>query len=102
MFSLFFTHPYHIEELLLFLVRIEIGVQWSERHSVVSQLRDRAQVSHIAGRFFTSWATKQAQVYELVAYSFSNGSYWPRNPTGVSYIAGGFFTNWAIREALST
>ena len=26
MFSLFFTHPYHIEELLLFLVRIEIGV----------------------------------------------------------------------------
>ena len=26
-----------------------------------SQLRDRIQVSHIAGRFFTSWATREAQ-----------------------------------------
>ena len=26
-----------------------------------SQPRDRAQVSHIAGGFFTSWATREAQ-----------------------------------------
>ena len=26
-----------------------------------SQPRDRTQVSHIAGRFFTSWDTKEAQ-----------------------------------------
>ena len=26
-----------------------------------SQLRDRTQVSHIAGRFITSWATRDAQ-----------------------------------------
>ena len=26
-----------------------------------SQLRDRTQVSHTAGRFFTSWATREAQ-----------------------------------------
>ena len=26
-----------------------------------SQSRDRTQVSHIAGRFFTSWATREAQ-----------------------------------------
>ena len=26
-----------------------------------AQPRDRTQVSHIAGRFFTSWATKEAQ-----------------------------------------
>ena len=28
-----------------------------------SQPRDRTQVSHIAGRFFTSWATSKAQEY---------------------------------------
>ena len=28
-----------------------------------SQPRDRTQVSHIAGRFFTSWATTEAQEY---------------------------------------
>ena len=28
-----------------------------------SQLRDRTQVSRIAGRFFTSWATREAQEY---------------------------------------
>ena len=25
--------------------------------------RDQTQVSHIAGRFFTSWATREAQVH---------------------------------------
>ena len=28
-----------------------------------SQHRDQTQVSHIAGRFFTSWATREAQEY---------------------------------------
>ena len=28
-----------------------------------SQPRDRTQVSHITGRFFTTWATREAQVY---------------------------------------
>ena len=28
-----------------------------------SQQRDQTQVSHIAGRFFTSWATREAQEY---------------------------------------
>ena len=28
------------------------------------QPRDRIQVSHIAGRFFTSWATREAQEYQ--------------------------------------
>ena len=28
-----------------------------------SQLRDQTQVSHIAGGFFTSWATREAQAY---------------------------------------
>ena len=30
---------------------------------VYSQLRDRTQVSHIAGEFFTIWATREAQEY---------------------------------------
>ena len=29
-----------------------------------SQPRDRTQVSPITGRFFTSWATREAQIYE--------------------------------------
>ena len=36
---------------------------------------------------------------EWVAYPFSSGSSWPRNPIRVSCITAGFFTNWAIREA---
>ena len=28
-----------------------------------SQSRDQTQVSHIVGRFFTSWATREAQEY---------------------------------------
>ena len=60
----------------------------------MSQPRYRIQVSHMAGRFFTSWATR---ILKWVAYPFSIRSSWPRNPTGVSCVAGGFFTNWAIR-----
>ena len=58
------------------------------------------QVSRNAGRFFTSWATREAQ------------EYWSGQPIpspadlpdpgieqGVSCIAGGFFTNWVTREA---
>ena len=30
----------------------------------VSQPRDQTQVSRIAGRFFTSWATREAQEYQ--------------------------------------
>ena len=29
-----------------------------------SQPRDQTQVSHIAGRFFTSWATREAKLQE--------------------------------------
>ena len=53
-----------------------------------SQPRDQTQVSHFAGRFFTSWATGKPK-----------NSWKPRNQTGVSCIAGGFFTNRAMREA---
>ena len=63
------------------------------------QPRDRTQVSHIAGRFFTIWATKGSpRILEWVAYPLSSGSSWPRNWTGVSCTAGRFLTNWAIRE----
>ena len=44
---------------------------------------------------------KSPRILEWVAYSFSRGSLWPRNPTGVSCIGGRFFTSWATREALS-
>ena len=64
-----------------------------------SQNRDQTQASCIAGRFFTSWATREAQEYLCVAYPFSIRSSWPRNWTRVSWIEGRFFTNWPIREA---
>ena len=35
-----------------------------------SQPRDRIQVSHIAGGFFTSWATREALFYVIVLISF--------------------------------
>ena len=62
-----------------------------------SKPRDRTQVSHSAGRFFTSLSHKESpRTLEWVAYPFSRGSSQLRNQTGVSCIAGGFFTNWAI------
>ena len=40
-----------------------------------SQPRDRTQVSHIAGRFFTSWATKEAtNWYTRTVYEFQSFS----------------------------
>ena len=65
-----------------------------------SQPRDRTRVSHIAGGFFTSWATgkpKNAGVGSLSLF-LTQESNWLRNQTGVSCIAGGFFTKWSIRE----
>ena len=41
-------------------------------------------------------------ILECVAYTFSSGSYQPRDQTRISCIAGGLFTNWAIREALTS
>ena len=63
-------------------------------------------VSCIAGRFFTSWATRETQKYsvhgilqarilEWVAMPFSRGSSQPRDhQTQVFHIASGFFTIW--------
>ena len=62
-----------------------------------SQPRDQTQVSHTVGRFFTIWATREAQEYwEWVAYPFSRGSSQPRERTRVSCIAGRFFTSWTM------
>ena len=33
-----------------------------------SQPRDQTRVSHLAGRFFTSWATREVQIYTLVFF----------------------------------
>ena len=65
-----------------------------------SQPRDQTQVSCIADRFFTIWATRKDKNTGVGSYSFSRASSWPRNGTRVSCIAGRFFTSWATREAL--
>ena len=91
-----------------------------------SQPRDQTQVSHIAGGFFTSWATMEAQkwkgnsfspvclfanpwIYSPWSFSGSNigmSSFLPSwadlsSPgieLGSPAFAGRFFTNWAIGE----
>ena len=69
-----------------------------------SQPSDWTQVSHIAGGFFTSWATREAQEYWSEVFfthrrriPFSRESSQPRNWTGVSCIASGFFTNYSCK-----
>ena len=93
-----------------------------------SQPQDRTQVSRIAGGFFTSWTTREAQevaqfcltlcnpmncslpgssvhgilqarILEWVPLSVSTVSSQPKDRTQVSCIAGRFFTFWATREA---
>ena len=66
----------------------------------LSQPRDRTQVSCVAGRFFTSWATGKPKNTGVGSLSLFQRISQPRNRIGVSCIAGRFFTNWAIREAL--
>ena len=80
-----------------------------------SRPRDWTLVSHIDGRFFTSWATReapkppgfsvhgifQARILEWVAIPFSRGSSWLRNRTLVSCTAGGSFIIWAKQSQCS-
>ena len=40
---------------------------------------------------------KSPKILECIAYPFSRGTSWPRNPTRVSSFAGRFFTSWATR-----
>ena len=56
-----------------------------------SQSRDRTQISHTAGGFFTSWATGRPKNTAVGSLSLLQQIFWPRNWTWVSCIAGGFF-----------
>ena len=60
---------------------------------------DRTQVSRTAGRFFTSWTTREVQEYWSGLPFPSPADPGPRNQTRVSCIAGRFFTKWAIKKA---
>ena len=50
-----------------------------------SQSRDWTQISHIAGRLFTSWATGKPKNTGVVNYPFSSESSIPRNRAEVSW-----------------
>ena len=63
-----------------------------------SQPRDQIQVSHIAGRFFKVWVTRETPKYWRGSLSLLQGITRPRNQPGVFCIAGRFFTSWATRE----
>ena len=62
-----------------------------------SQPRDRTQVSHITGRFFTSWATGKPKNTGVVAYPFSSRSSRCRNWTRVSCFAGRFLQETPVQ-----
>ena len=62
------------------------------------QPRDQTQVSHIAGWFFTSWATWKHKNIGVGSLSFLYQSSRPENRIAISCIAGGFFIKWAIRR----
>ena len=61
--------------------------------------RDRTQVSHIAGEFFTSWATGKPNNTGVGSLSLLQQIFPTQELNWVSCIAGGFFTSWATREA---
>ena len=64
--------------------------------------RDQTQVSLTAGRFFTLWATREAQEYwsgyrlSLLQEIFPN----QESNHRVSWIAGRFFTMWAMKSII--
>ena len=55
--------------------------------------RDQTQVSHIEGKLFTSWVTRQAKNTAVGSLSFSRGSSRSRDQTRVSCITGRGFTS---------
>ena len=64
------------------------------------QPRDQTQVSHIAGGFFTSWATREAQQY-WSGYPNPSPADLPTQESNWSLLrCSRSFTNWAVREAL--
>ena len=46
------------------------------------QPRDWTQVSHIAGRFFTVWATRKPKNIGVGSFPLLQGTSWPRNQAG--------------------
>ena len=58
--TLFNLMDYTVHEILQARILEWVAFPFSK---VSSQPRDQTQVSYIAGRFFTSWATKEAQEY---------------------------------------
>ena len=74
----------------------EVAIPFPRRSS---QPRDRTQVTHIAGRFFTILSHQGSpRILERVAYPFTRGSSWPRKWTRVSCISGRFFTSWTTKK----
>ena len=51
------------------------------------QARDRTQLSHTVGEFFTSWVARGARILEQVAISSFRGFSWPRDQTLVSCLS---------------
>ena len=65
-----------------------------------SQPRDWTQVSHIAGRFFTSWPRGKPRNTGVGSLFLLQQMFLTKELTGVSCIAGGFLTNWVMISVL--
>ena len=65
-----------------------------------AQPRDQTQVSHIAGRFFTNWATREAKNTKVGSLFLLQGNFPTQESNRGLLHLGGFFTSWATREIL--
>ena len=68
-----------------------------------SQPRDRTQISRIAGGFFTSWATREAQTGRNVVSQFLSQTYWiyicfSKDAQGISVQAGLWEVSYTISD----
>ena len=91
------AHQFPLSMRILQARLLEWVVMPSSR--VSSQLRDQTQGSCITGKFFTVWATREAQEYWSGQPIPSAGDLPDPGIKTVSCIADGFFTSWATRKA---
>ena len=87
----------HVEEEIKDGQFSMLPIKWSEFAQSCPTLCDPWTVAHQA---LLSMGFSRQEYWSGLPFSFSRGSFWPRDQTCVSWIAGWFFTCWAIGEVI--
>ena len=93
------THQAPLSMGILQAKLLEWVTMLSSRGSSLS--RDRTQVSHTAGRFFTIWATREAKNTGVGSLSFLQGIFLIQESNQGLVHCRRILTSWATREALN-